>query len=177
MSRQPVNQAIVLLKNNGLAQSTGKRSVIVSPIDLDFLNQISEFRIIIELFAAEKLIELHGSDFIEQEFSEILEQGDKALANDDIRAIARYDMNFHTKIYMLSENVVVQSAMEASWHHIQRAMHTILSDRQRALDSHKEHIKLTKAMANKDTKTIRQIIQNHIKSGIKSMRNNLLKPS
>lgn len=177
VSRQPINQAIVLLKNNGLALTTGKRSVIVAPIDLAYLEQISEFRIIVELFAAEKLMELHSLEFIEQEFSEILVQGDKALANDDIIALANYDMNFHTKIYMLSENVAAQSAMTANWHHIQRAMHTILLDKQRAIDSHKEHIKLVKALANKDTKTIRQMIQTHIKTGIEFMHNYLLKPS
>lgn len=169
VSRQPVNQAIVLLKNNRLVLDTGKRSVIVAPMDLKFLDQISEFRIIVELFAAEKLMEAHSADFIQREFSEILDQGEKALANDDINAIAHYDMTFHTKIYQLSENFAAQSAMISNWHHIQRSMHTILSDKQRAADSHEEHIELTIAMANKETQKISQMIKNHITAGISSM--------
>ena len=169
VSRQPVNQAIVLLKNNRLVLDTGKRSVIVAPMDLEFLAQISEFRIIVELFAAEKLMEAHSSDFIQREFSDILDQGDKALATDDLKAIAHYDMTFHSKIYELSHNFAAQNAMTPNWHHIQRAMHSILADKKRAEDSHKEHIALTMAMANKETIKIRQMIENHIKAGVSSM--------
>lgn len=170
VSRQPVNQAIVLLKNNRLVLDTGKRSVIVAPMDLEFLGQIMEFRIIVELFAAEKLMVKHSSDFIQREFSDILDQGDKALAKDDITAIAHYDMTYHTKIYELSDNFAAQNAMKTNWHHIQRAMHSILADKKRAADSHEEHVALTMAMANKETIKVSQMIKNHIKAGINSMR-------
>lgn len=169
VSRQPVNQAIVLLKNNRLVLDTGKRSVIVAPMDWEFLGQVLEFRITVELFATEKLMEAHSSDFIQREFSDILDLGEKALANEDINAIAHYDMTFHTKIYELSDNFAAQNAMKSNWHHIQRAMHSILADKKRAADSHEEHIALTMAMANKETMKIRQMIKNHIKAGINTI--------
>lgn len=173
ISRQPVNQAIVLLKNNLLLMDTGKRGVIVTPIDVGFLEQISEFRIIVEVFASEKLAAVHSADHIQKVFTKILSQGEKALAKDNVNEIAEYDMLFHKTIYQLSENFAAINAMETNWHHIQRAMHKIVSNKQRALDSHNEHIALVEAMSKKDTIRIRHIIHNHVRVGMSIIRDNI----
>jgi len=61
VSRQPVNSAIAILKTNGFAKDTGRRSAVVTALSSSQFTDIFEFRAVIEPFAvtraAEKLPE------------------------------------------------------------------------------------------------------------------------
>ena len=53
ISRQPVNSAIAILKADNLVEDTGRRGVIVAPIDPDMSSSIYEYRMVIEPMAVE----------------------------------------------------------------------------------------------------------------------------
>ncbi len=44
VSRQPVHQALQQLKREGFLTETGRRGLVVAPLDLDFARQVYELR-------------------------------------------------------------------------------------------------------------------------------------
>ena len=53
VSRQPINSAIAMLKAQRFVQDTGKRGVVVAPIDQNLFDSIYEFRTVVEPLAVQ----------------------------------------------------------------------------------------------------------------------------
>ncbi|MBV8850575.1 MAG: GntR family transcriptional regulator, partial [Methylobacteriaceae bacterium] len=52
VSRQPVQQALLLLKNQGLVRDAAGRGLIVSPLDIEFVRNLYEVRAVLDGLAA-----------------------------------------------------------------------------------------------------------------------------
>lgn len=126
VSRQPVNAAIGLLRANRLVESTGRRGVVVSPLDADLFRSIYEFRGAVEPLAVELAgrVQLSREDVREGE--DIVAAGWDALHRQDTGAMVEADVEFHTLLYRLSGNCVIAETMKVYWTHIRRAMSEIL---------------------------------------------------
>src|SRR5215212_10664712 len=59
VSRQPVQQALLLLRNHGLVRDAPRRGLIVSPLDVDYVRNLYEVRAVLEGLAA-RLAAEHG---------------------------------------------------------------------------------------------------------------------
>src|ERR1700722_14576774 len=68
VSRQPVQQALLLLRNRGLVQEAPGRGLIVSPLDVSFVRNLFEIRAMLDGLAARLAAERgaprerHGKD-------------------------------------------------------------------------------------------------------------------
>src|ERR1700748_3830467 len=60
VSRQPVQQALLLLKNQGLVRDAPGRGLIVSPLDIDLVRNLYEVRAVLDGLAARCAAE-HGT--------------------------------------------------------------------------------------------------------------------
>lgn len=131
VSRQPVNAAIGLLKANRLVEAAGRRGVVVAGLDPDLLRDIYDFRSVVEPLA----VTLAGRrGLTEAEIAEgrgIIAEGWQALRNGDEPGMVRADVAFHTLLYRLSGNRVIEETMRVYWTHIRRAMSAILRSRER----------------------------------------------
>ena len=61
VSRQPVQQALLLLRNHGLVRDAPRRGLIVSPLDVEFVRNLYEVRAVLEGLAA-RLAAEHGCE-------------------------------------------------------------------------------------------------------------------
>lgn len=127
VSRQPVNAALTMLRANHLVQATGRRGVVVAPIDPDLFRSIYEFRAVVEPLAVELAAKRAMPDEVLREGEAIVAAGWKAHAASDTLGMVRADVDFHSFIYRISGNSVIENTMRIYWQHIRRAMVAILS--------------------------------------------------
>ena len=126
VSRQPVNAALGLLRANQLVETTGRRGVVVAPIDPDLIRSIYDFRGVVETLAVELAGRKPMADDDRAEGEAIVRAGWAAQQAGDTLAMVRADVDFHSYVYRLSGNRVIENTMRIYWQHIRRAMVEIL---------------------------------------------------
>lgn len=126
VSRQPVNAALGMLKAKRLVKSTGRRGVVVAPLDPDLFHDIYDFRGVVEPLA----VTLAGAHAVapdaRREGEAIIAAGWAARRAGDLPAMVRADVAFHSLLYRLSGNRVIEETMHVYWIHIRRAVKEIL---------------------------------------------------
>lgn len=126
VSRQPVNSAIAMLKAQRFVQDTGKRGVVVAPIDRTLFESIYQFRTAVEPMA----VKLATARMTKEAVSlgrEIIARGKSHVQDGDHASALRADMDFHNLLYSLSGNMLIADTMNLNWRHLQRAMSEVLS--------------------------------------------------
>lgn len=138
ISRQPVTQALSILRAQGFARDTGRRGLIVAPIERNFFRSIYQLREAIDLLAARLAAQQPILTGISEQ-EKLLEVGCVALAG-DIEPLITYDMQFHMWIYERVGNPLIVGTMRLYWNHLRRAMGEVLrptSGRQQVWDEHR----------------------------------------
>ncbi|WP_170107185.1 GntR family transcriptional regulator [Roseibium marinum] len=178
VSRQPVNSAISILKANQLVADTGRRGVIVTPIDRDLFQSIYEFRSVIEPFAV-RLAGMRLPESAKNHAGAILESGNAAVRSGDVGAMLQADIDFHEMIFRWSGNPVIENSMRINWHHIRRSMAVVLKDPDAALPVWKDHADIVDHLLAGDTEGATAFMHNHIEKAHSRSRTALeaLEPS
>ena len=125
VSRQPIHNALLLLKAQGFVRETGRRGLAVAPLDQKLFHSIYEFRSAIEPLA----VRLAAARTTPQDVSmarSLVAQGEAATRRKDIRGMIEADMNFHMFLYELSGNALIVETMRLNWQHLRRTMGTVL---------------------------------------------------
>jgi DNA-binding GntR family transcriptional regulator len=161
VSRQPVNSAIAMLKAQRFVQDTGKRGVVVAPIDRTLFESIYQFRTSVEPLAAR----LATARLTREAVSigrEIIARGKHHVQSGDHASALRADMDFHSLIYTLSGNIIVADTMNLNWRHLQRAMSEVLSVPGATLRVWKEHDAVFSAMVRGDSENAASLMRAHM---------------
>jgi DNA-binding GntR family transcriptional regulator len=161
VSRQPVNGAIAMLKSQRFVQDTGKRGVVVAPIDEALFDSIYQFRTVVEPLAVQLAIARMTTGAI-SEGREIIARGKSHVQSGDHAAALRADMDFHNLIYRLSGNILVVDTMNLNWRHLQRAMSEVLSVPGTTLRVWKEHDQIFTAMVRGDADQAAKLMRAHM---------------
>jgi DNA-binding GntR family transcriptional regulator len=138
VSRQPVGQALSILKTQGFVRDAGRRGLIVAPLEREFFRAIYELREAIDplatRLAAERAV---GQDL--SEGRDLLAAGRRALASGSVDGIISADMQFHLWIYRVAGNPLIVETMRLYWNHLRRAMGEVLrpaASRKQVWDEH-----------------------------------------
>ena len=94
VSRQPVQQALLLLRDRGLVREAPGRGLIVSPIDPDFVRKLYEVRAMLDGLAA-RLAAERGAERAKIEGPAYMDAGRAAVASGSLNEQIEADMNFH----------------------------------------------------------------------------------
>jgi DNA-binding GntR family transcriptional regulator len=121
VSRQPVHQALRLLKGEGFLVEAGRRGLMVSPLDPVSVAQLYEVRAVLDGLAA-RLAAQAGQRLDPA----LIAAGHASIAGGSLREMIRADMRFHEAIYAASGNPLIAESAARHWHHIARAMGAIL---------------------------------------------------
>lgn len=165
VSRQPVNSAIAMLKAQRFVQDTGKRGVVVAPIDQTLFDSIYEYRTAVEPLAV-RLATAHMTKPAIMIGREIIARGKHHVHNGDHASALRADMDFHKLIYNLSGNIIIADTMNLNWRHLQRAMSEVLSVPGATLRVWKEHDQIFTAMVRADADGAVGLMQDHMQNAI-----------
>ncbi len=121
VSRQPVQQALLLLRKQGMLRDAPGRGLEVAPLDAAQVRHMQELRAVIEGLAARRAAQ-DGAERARRQGPALIEAGRKAAAGGAVAKMIAADMRFHEFIYALSGNPLVAAAMHTHWTATQRLM-------------------------------------------------------
>lgn len=155
VSRQPVQQAMALLKADGMVEEIGGRGLRVTPLDLDLVRHHYDIRAALDGFAARKAAARAQDDqAVAQEIfargSEILGLGNAAVEGSDVTAQVRHDEAFHTLVYDVSGNPLLARTAEPHWRFLRRAMGEVLRHAELPREIWRQHAEILAAIVAGD---------------------------
>ena len=156
VSRQPVLQALRLLRKDGFVLDAPGRGVLVAPLDVTALVQIYQVRSTLDTLAARLAAR---SRFVID--AELISQGRLAASGTDVQAMMTADAAFHSAIYVASGNPLIAQTAQTHWHHIRRAMGAVLQVSTMRESIWDEHEAIAKAIALGDETQAETLIREH----------------
>jgi DNA-binding GntR family transcriptional regulator len=149
ISRQPVGQALSILRAQGFVRDTGRRSAIVAPLEREFFRALYQVREALDPMAAHLAAQRCSAEAA-AEGRKLVAQGRKAVASGTVADLISADMRFHMWTYRLANNPVLVETMVVYWNHLRRAMGEVLRRRSRGRRIWDEHAAILEAVANRD---------------------------
>jgi DNA-binding GntR family transcriptional regulator len=167
VSRQPVQQALLLLRDRGLVREASGRGLIVSPIDPDFVRKLSEVRAMLDGLAA-RLAAERSAERAKIEGPAYLDAGRAAVASGSLNEQIEADMNFHAFINELSENSLIGETTAPHWPYLRRVMGEVLrDDAQMPQTILAEHVAILDAIIAGDGAHAEMLSRDHISRAAK----------
>jgi DNA-binding GntR family transcriptional regulator len=165
VSRQPVLQALRLLKRDGLVQDAPGRGVIVAPLDAELIARIYEVRGALDALAARLAAQRRASLD-----PGLLERGRRAARGRDVRAMIDADIAFHSAIYDASGNPLIGQSALAHWAHLRRVMGASLQSLAHRGTIWDEHAAIADAIAAGDEALAAELISRHAHGASHNLR-------
>ena len=156
VSRQPVLQALRLLKKDGLVLDAPGRGLLVAPLDAAWIAQVYEVRGALDALAA-RLAAARRS-VLEPA---LIERGRQAAAGSDIQAMIEADIAFHAAIYAASGNPLIAQSAQLHWAHLRRVMGAVLQSSRQREPIWDEHAAIAAAIAAGEADEAARLIQLH----------------
>jgi DNA-binding GntR family transcriptional regulator len=140
VSRHPVQQAFILLRNQGFVREAPGRGVEVTPIDIEFVRNLYEIRAAAEGLAC-SLAANRGADKAAKHGAKFIEEGRKAEREYSVSKLINADVKFHEFLYEISGNKLIKEMTPPYWLHMRRLMGEVLmrdETPRRIWDQHQE---------------------------------------
>ena len=156
VSRQPVLQALRLLKKDGFVLDAPGRGVLVAPLDVAWLVQIYQVRSALDALAARLAARArYPMD------PRLISQGRAAARSNKVKAMMAADAQFHAAIYAASGNPLIAQSAQLHWHHIRRAMGAVLQVSTMRESIWDEHEAIANAIRAGDEDRAETLIRQH----------------
>jgi DNA-binding GntR family transcriptional regulator len=129
VSRQPVTQALTVLRTQDFVQDTGRRGLVVTPLRKSFFKSLYELRESLDPMAA-RLAARNSARLSRVDAEALLAQGRLAVQDGSVAALTRADVAFHMWIYEAAGNPLLTETLRLYWHHLRRAMVAVVEPSQ-----------------------------------------------
>lgn len=156
VSRQPVLQALRLLKKDGFVEDAPGRGVQVTQLEVQWIAQVYQVRGSLDALAV-RLASERGAQ-IDQE---VMRQGRALSPSGDVQAMIQADLAFHRAIYQASGNPLIEQSINLHWHHLKRVMGAVLQSSQQRQTVWDEHEAIAQAIAAGDADGAVRLVQEH----------------
>ncbi|QQS10894.1 MAG: GntR family transcriptional regulator [Rhodospirillales bacterium] len=149
VSRQPVLQALMLLRRAGFIVDAGRKGIRVAPLDPHQTRDLYEVRAALD-GAACRAAARRMDAALAARGRAVLADAAAARASGDAAALIAVDVAFHRFIYEASGNALFAATAAPHWSHLRRVMGAVL----RGPDGHervwREHAAILEAMVAGD---------------------------
>ncbi len=156
VSRQPVLQALLLLKKDGFVVDAPGRGVQVAPLDAEGIAHAYQVRAALDSLAA-RLAALRRAKIDPR----LIEIGRKAARGKNVKAMIDADIAFHDAIYRASGNPSIEQTARQQWRHLRRVMGAVLQLSKRRTGVWDEHEAIAMAIAAGDGLRASRLIEQH----------------
>jgi DNA-binding GntR family transcriptional regulator len=173
VSRQPVQQALLLLKNQGVLRDAAGRGLLVTSLDPTQVRQMYDMRAVIEGLAFRKAAE-NNPERAKKLGPALIQNGRKSVKSGLVAQMIAADIKFHDFIYALSDNPLIAPAMQVQWTNTQRVMGEVLMRDETPRDIWDQHEALLKAVMAGDGAAAEALARQHITQAADFMINSLL---
>lgn len=161
VSRQPVQQSLVLLKNQGVLIDAPGRGLQVAPLNLELIRQMYEVRAVLEGLVFRKAAE-NFSETAKKRAEKLLAAGRQAVTKGSVRDLISADMAFHSFFYELAANPIITQSMETQWVNTQRVMGSVLLSADKPRDIWDEHEVMLGLVAAGEAAKAERLARTHI---------------
>ncbi len=173
VSRQPVQQALLLLRNQGVLRDAAGRGLLVTSLDPTQVRQMYDIRAVIEGLAFRKAAE-NNPERAKKLGPALIQNGRKSVKSGLVAQMITADIKFHDFIYALSDNPLIAPAMQVQWTNTQRVMGEVLMRDETPRDIWDQHEALLKAVMAGDGAAAEALARQHITQAADFMINRLL---
>ncbi len=156
VSRQPVLQALRLLKKDGFVEDAPGRGVQVIHLDVHWIAQVYQVRGSLDALAVRLAAE--GRRQLDPE---LMRQGRRVHQTRDVQAMIQADLAFHRAIYQASGNPLIEQSINLHWHHLKRVMGAVLQSSHQRQTVWDEHEDIANAIAAGDADEAVRLVQEH----------------
>lgn len=164
VSRQPVLQALRLLKKEGFvvdapmksAAQSGARGLMVAPLDAAMIARLYQVRSVLDGLAAGLAASAGARIDVAA-----LEQGRRIAAGGAVGPMIDADMEFHQLIYAASGNPLIAESAGRHWQHIRRAMGAVLQSAAARSAIWDEHAAIAAAIGRGDAGAAERLAREH----------------
>jgi DNA-binding GntR family transcriptional regulator len=175
VSRQPVGQALLLLKQQKFLSEAGRRGLMVAPLDRDFMRWIYELRLGIEPIAASLAARCATVEKV-RHGEELIAQGRKAVDTGSLHDLIDADMKFHMYLYDLSGNRLFVDLMRDLWNHLRRAMREVLQHSEYRAAIWHEHAQVLHAIATRNPEGAAALARTHLSNATMNVQLRIADP-
>ena len=121
VSRQPVLQALRLLKTQGFVRDSRRRGVVVSSLDPTFIAHLCEVRSALDGIACRAAARRAQAD-AKLWGPKLIAEGRATVRSGSVPDMIAADMRFHLFLHELSGNPLIAETAALHWQHIRRVM-------------------------------------------------------
>ncbi len=156
VSRQPVLQALRLLKQDGLVQDAPGRGLQVAPLEPRAIVHFYQVRGALDALAA-RLAAERGAVLS----AGLIERGREAARGHSVSAMIDADIAFHRAIYAASGNPLIERSAQPHWVQLKRVMGAVLQSSRQREPLWDEHERIAEAIAQRDVARATALIEHH----------------
>lgn len=161
VSRQPVQQALLLLRSQGILTSAPGRGLMVAPLDGERMRNLYEVRSMLDGLASAKAAE-RGRDIARKDGPAFIARGREAVKSKSIALQITADMDFHFFLYSLSGNPLISETCAPHWSYLRRVMGEVLLHGETPADIWNQHEAILQAVIDGDAGAAEQLARHHI---------------
>lgn len=175
VSRQPVQQALALLRNQGVLRDAPGRGLIVAPLDLVYVQNMYELRSVLEGLAFRKAAEMNPGRARDEGPGLIL-NGRRAVKSGSVAAMIAADRKFHDFICELSSNPLIAPALQTQWTNTHRVMGEVLMRDEKPRDIWDQHEAMLAEVVAGRAATAEKLARQHVMQAATFMITRLREP-
>lgn len=169
VSRQPVQQAMTLLRREGMLIELGRRGLFVAPLDPATMRQHYEIRATLDALAARLAANRAAQSpafaaQLARDGEDIIASGQQAIRRNSIRDMVKSDVAYHHFIYIASGNPLIASTAEKHWQFLRRAMAEVLRHAAPPPTVWKQHSEILAAITSGDAGLAEKLATAHVVS-------------
>lgn len=168
VSRQPVSHALLRLKTSGLAMESGRKGLVVAPVDRVRLIDLYALRTEIEGLVAARAATRCKEGMLDESdlatMQRLLRFGEALDAETPVLDCITADVDFHLCLYRLCGSAVIREAIAPLWPHFRRSMGSALSIPDHRKVSWAGHARIAAAILAGDPIAARDAARSHIET-------------
>lgn len=174
VSRQPIQQAMALLKADGVVEEVGKRGLRVAALNLEMIRGHYDIRAMLDGYSARMAAaaiasgRLNAADF-RAEVDSLFENGAMAIEAQSVRDQIKYDEALHRLIYRMSGNPVLDQMVRPNWRYLRRVMGEVLRLAEPAEAIWEQHRLIIDSVMAGDEDTAAEMAEQHVRTVANSL--------
>ena len=162
VSKTPVREALLQLKQEGLIDIQSKRGCYVFRLDPPDFEAVCELRTILEAAALDLAISRSHARLV-ADLSDIVGKMDSVLAADDFAGYRRLDADFHTTLFRHSGNHLLEASYQPIAFKVQAIRTRLSVGGQHNETSMSEHRAILEAIRQRHVTQARELIVAHVR--------------
>ena len=178
VSRQPIQQALLLLKNDGVIQDAGRRGLIVAPLEPAMMRHRYQVRAALDALAARLAARRCAAspeiaENIQKQGEEIIARGLAAVQKGSVKEMIAHDVEFHAFIYVSSGNPTLGPTAQLHWPYLRRVMGEVLRHAEPPPTIWQQHGEILAAIVSGDAEHSAHLALQHIEGAAERLASGL----